>query len=178
MNRKLEALAKKIKLIGMDIDGVLTGGEIIVLDSNEEIKIWNVKDRFGFHLMHRSGANIPFAWITGRESKQVSDRAKEIGIQALYQNCMSKQKAMQEILSRFNLKPEEAAFLGDDLVDVPVLRFVGLSVCPADAPEEVKKEVDYISPYPGGKGVLREVVELVLKSQGFWEKATEGYIEK
>lgn len=181
MNMKpktIGAKAKKIKLIAMDIDGVLTGGEIIVLDSQEEVKIWNVKDRFAFHLVHRSGIDIKFAWITGRQSKQVSDRAKEINIEALYQNCMKKKAALHEIAQRFGLTAEQVAFIGDDLVDIPPLRYAGLAVCPADAPVEVKKEADFVTEARGGRGVLREVVETVLKSQGLWQKATAGYIDE
>jgi len=169
--------AKKIKLIAMDVDGVLTNGEIIIFDSGGETKIWNVKDRLAFHLVQRSGSGIKLAWITGRASKQVSDRAKEIGIDEFYQGVMYKKPAIQEILKKYSLKPEEAAFIGDDLIDIPVLSMVGLAICPKDAPEEVKKAVDYISPYCGGKGVLREAVEAVLKTRGFWKAAVKGYID-
>jgi 3-deoxy-D-manno-octulosonate 8-phosphate phosphatase (KDO 8-P phosphatase) len=175
-SRKIQQKAKKIKLIAMDIDGVLTGGEIIVLDSQEEVKIWNVKDRFAFHLVQRGKINIKFAWITGRHSQQVLDRAREIDIEVLYQNCMKKKEALQEIARRFGLSAAEIAFIGDDLVDVSPLRYAGLAVCPSDALPEVIKEVDYVTSVPGGKGVLREVVDLVLKSQGLWKRATEGYL--
>ena len=137
--KKLLIKAKKIKLIAMDVDGVLTAGEIIVLDSGGEIKIWNVKDRLAFHLIRRSKADIKLAWITGRASKQVADRAAEIGIDEFYQDCMDKKTAMEEILNKHSIKPEEAVFIGDDLIDIPVLRMVGIGVCPCDAPDEVKK---------------------------------------
>jgi 3-deoxy-D-manno-octulosonate 8-phosphate phosphatase (KDO 8-P phosphatase) len=177
LSKKILSKAKKIKLIAMDVDGVLTNGEIIIFDSGGEIKIWNVKDRLAFHLVQRSGSGIKLAWITGRKSKQVSDRAKEIGIDDFYQGVMQKRGSMEAILKKYSLKPEEAAFLGDDLIDIPVLRMVGLGVCPKDAPEEVKKEADYISPYAGGKGVLREVTEAVLKARGYWKAAVKGYID-
>ncbi len=176
ITNKIRNLAKSIKLIAMDIDGVLTGGEIIVLDSGKELKIWNVKDGFGFHLAKLSGADIKIAWITGGKSEQVENRSKMLEIDFLYQNCFKKKDALTEIASKLDLKPEETLFIGDDLLDVPAFRFAGLSICPADAPEEVKKEVDYISEIPGGKGVVREVVELVLKSRGLWDKATERYL--
>lgn len=171
----LEA-AKKIKLIAMDVDGVLTGGEIIILDSSEEIKIWNVKDRMAFSLLRTSEAGIKTAWITGRESNQVSARAKEIGVNYLYQNCMVKKAAFQEILKNLNLTADQAVYIGDDVIDISVLRMAGLSVCPADAQQEVKDEVLYISSLPGGKGVFRELVDIVLKAQGFWDKAVEEYL--
>jgi 3-deoxy-D-manno-octulosonate 8-phosphate phosphatase (KDO 8-P phosphatase) len=175
--KKLIAKAKKIKLIAMDVDGVLTGGEIIVFDSGGEIKVWNVKDRLAFHLIRRSGSGIKLAWITGRSSRQVSDRAKEIGIDEFYDDCMNKKEAILEILKKNKLRPEEVVFIGDDLIDIPVFRIVGFSVCPSDAPDEVKKEADYVSPLAGGKGILREVAEAVLKTRGFWKAAVKGYIE-
>jgi 3-deoxy-D-manno-octulosonate 8-phosphate phosphatase (KDO 8-P phosphatase) len=176
MPANVQKLARNIRLIAMDVDGVLTGGEIIVLDSQEEIKFWNVKDRFAFHLVHRSMADIKFAWITGRKSNQVADRAKECGIDRVCQNCMKKKDALDELAREWGLKPEEVLFVGDDLVDIPPFRYAGFAVCPSDAPDEVKEEADYISSFAGGKGVLREVVEIVLKARGLWQKATEGYI--
>ncbi len=171
---QLEEKAKLIKLIAMDVDGVLTAGEIILLANGEELKIWNVKDRLGFHLA-RQVEGIKFAWITGRASAEVIARAKELSIEVVYQGCSKKLVVYEEILRRFSLRPEEVVFVGDDLIDIPVLRRVGLSICPLDAPEEVKKEVDYITSVPGGRGVIREVIELVLKSQKLWDQATMDY---
>ena len=176
MNKRIKALAKKIKLIAMDVDGVLTGGEIILLDSKRELKIWNVKDGFGFHLVQQSASDIKFAWITGGESEQVKIRADMLKIDVLYQACFRKKEAIREIAAKLGIRPEETLFIGDDLLDVPAFRYAGFSICPLDAPQEVKKEVDYISKIPGGKGVVREVVELVLKARGLWEKATEHYL--
>jgi 3-deoxy-D-manno-octulosonate 8-phosphate phosphatase, YrbI family len=140
ISRSLVARARKIKLIAMDVDGVLTAGQIIVFDSGEELKIWNVKDGMGIYLAKRAGAGIKFAWITGRSSKQVVDRAKEMGIDTLYQGCMKKKDAFEKILGELGFTPEEALFLGDDLVDVPVFREAGIAICPKDAPDEVKRK--------------------------------------
>lgn len=160
----------------MDIDGVLTRGEIVVLNSGEEIKFWNVKDRFGFALTQKSGSGLKFVWITGRESKEVERQAKEITIDALYQNCKDKLFAFKDVLKKFSVKQDEVAYIGDDLMDLPVLKRVGFSVCPNNAPEELKKIVDYVSPLPGGCGVLREVVEIILKSKGLWHKTVREYL--
>lgn len=176
MNKKILEKAKKIKLIGMDIDGVLTGGEIVVLNSGEEVKFWNAKDRFGFALARKSGGGLKFVWITGRESKEVENQAKEIGVDRIYQNCYDKLSAYREIVKNFSLHPAEIAYIGDDLMDLPILKRVGLSVCPNDAPEELKKIVDHISFYPGGKGVFRETIEIILKAKGLWRKTINEYL--
>lgn len=162
----------------MDVDGVLTSGEIIMLESGEEIKIWNVKDGFAFDLIRFSGADLKVVWITGRQSTQVKQRADDMGVDMLYQDCMEKKTALLEAAGKYNLKPEEIAYIGDDIVDIPPIRLAGLSVCPSDAPSEVKKEVDFISSLSGGRGVFREVVEIVLKSRGFWKKAVSKYISQ
>src|ERR1051326_4151760 len=107
--------AQKIRLLAMDVDGVLTDGSIIVLDSGEEVKYWNVRDRIGFFMMRRASRKFHTAWITGRKSLQVETRAKEIGLDALYQNCEDKGAAFLETAQKLGVKPEESLFIGDDL---------------------------------------------------------------
>jgi len=177
MDEKIKRKAQNIKMLGMDVDGVLTPGDIVIMESGEEIKSWNVKDRMGFNLARRSG-NLKFAWISGRGCKQVEKTAKDLKIEAIRLKRMDKNEALQEILQEFELKRENFAFIGDDLVDIPVLKRAGLSFCPKDAPEEVKQVVDYVTKTEGGRGVLREVVELILKLQGKWEEATREYCNK
>ena len=172
---RLRARAQKIQLIGMDVDGVLTNGGIIVPDGGGEIKIWNVKDGMGFHLARVCGQRLLFAWITGRKSRQVTQRAREMRITHVHQNCARKAEALEKILRIEGIRPEQAAYIGDDLNDLPVLRMVGLSACPADAPAEVRGGVHYVAPHDGGAGVARDVIELVLKSRGLWEAATRAY---
>lgn len=170
--------AKKIKLIAMDVDGVLTNGDIVVRESGEEVKTWNVRDRIAFYFARKSTDKLKFAWITGRASRQVEQQASEIKIDALYQNCMDKLEAVKNLTSTFSVSFSEIAFIGDDLIDLPVLRRVGLSMCPGDAAPEVKEHVDIVSLYPGGKGVLREAVEIVLQAGGLWKKVVAGYLKK
>lgn len=174
-NTALLRKAKKIKLIAMDIDGVLTTGSIIVLESGEEVKAWNVRDRIAFYYARQVKSGLLFAWISGRGSHQLEMRAQEIGIDALYQNCMKKSKALHEIARKYSLSLDEIAYIGDDLIDLPVLVKAGLSVCPRDAVPEVQDRVDLVSAYIGGKGVLREAVEIVLKAQGMWKKLVHEY---
>ncbi|MDR1418103.1 MAG: HAD hydrolase family protein [Endomicrobium sp.] len=162
--------AKKVKLLACDVDGVLTKGEIIIFNNGEEIKIWNVKDGMGYNLLSKSGLNIQTAWITGRGSLQVQKRAKVIKIDYLVEDCSDKLKALNEILKNLELTLNEVAYIGDDVIDIAVLKSVGFSACPKDAVEDVKNNVLYVSPLNGGKGVLRDVIEIIMKSQGVWEK--------
>ena len=168
--KQLLNLASKIKLIATDIDGVLTAGEIIVLESGEEVKIWNVKDRQGLHTLKQNMPNIKIAWITGRKSKQVEIRAKEQKIDYLVQECKDKVKSILDIANKLSIGLSEIAYIGDDIIDLPVLKKAGLSVCPKDAVIEAKKVSKYISQYDGGKGVFREVCEILLKANNKWDE--------
>jgi 3-deoxy-D-manno-octulosonate 8-phosphate phosphatase (KDO 8-P phosphatase) len=160
----------KIKLIATDVDGVLTRGEIIFTENGKEIKIWNVRDGLAFTILKKLGT-LKIAWITGRSSQSVEDRSKEMGVHYLIQNCLIKKNALDILLRNENITKEEIAYIGDDLLDVPVLKEVGFSVCPSDGVPEAKKAAKYIAKARGGEGVFRETVELILKSQGLWEKA-------
>ena len=177
MKKQLIEKIKNIKMLAMDVDGVLTGGEIIYINDTDEIKIWSVKDRMGFALAHRA-PDIKLAWITGRSSREVERCARECQIDFLYQNATTKIDAYKELKEKFSLSDEQIAYIGDDLIDIPILRRAGLAVSPADAPGEVKKETDLVTKAAGGKGVFRELVELVLKTQGTWDQACERYYEK
>ncbi|GMO67027.1 MAG: hypothetical protein Nk1A_4910 [Endomicrobiia bacterium] len=167
--------AEKIKLLASDIDGVLTRGEIIILNNCEEIKIWNVKDGMGYSELFKTQPRIKTAWITGRQSLQVEKRAKDMSIDYLVEACMNKMLALKKILEKNGFNASEVAYIGDDIVDISVLKAVGLSICPIDACEEVKKHVDCVSVFKGGEGVVREVIELIMKAKGEWEKALSSY---
>lgn len=167
--------AKNIKLLAMDVDGVLTAGEIIILNSGEELKIWSVKDRMGFALLKESGLPIKLAWITARESHQVKKRAKEIGIHFLIQKCGDKWKALAKCAKKLQISTRQIAFIGDDFVDLHTLKTVGLAICPPESPELLKKVCHYQTKSSAGKGVVREVIELLIKAQGRWEKAMSKF---
>ena len=168
--KQLLNTASKIKLIATDIDGVLTACEVIVLESGEEVKIWYVRDRQGLHTLKQNLPNVKIAWITGRKSKQVEIRAKEQKIDFLIQECKDKMKAIIDIANKMCIGLSEIAYIGDDIIDLSVLRKVGLSVCPKDAVVEAKKISKYISQYDGGKGVFREVCEILLKANNKWDE--------
>ena len=173
--KKILEKAKKIRLIALDVDGVLTAGEFIILNSGEEVKIWNIKDRYAYALLKKTGLDIKLAWITARESDQVKIRAEEQKIDFLYQKQINKAQAFEDIAKKTGLNYDNMVFIGDDWIDIPVLRRAGLSICPNDSPEEVKRNSDYTSKYPGGKGVFREVVEIIAKAQNAYKKIIDEY---
>lgn len=176
MNSEILKRAKKIKLLAMDIDGVLTGGEIIILPSGEEVKIWSVKDRMGFALVKNSKPLLKLAWITARKSREVKIRAKELGIDFLYQGCHHKWTALSECAAKQNIKPEEIAYIGDDLIDLPALKKVGFAACPPESPDILKKYCHYQTITSSGKGVFREVAEIILQAQGSWESLMKRFV--
>jgi 3-deoxy-D-manno-octulosonate 8-phosphate phosphatase (KDO 8-P phosphatase) len=176
MNKnKIFAKAKNIKLLACDIDGVLTRGEMIVFNSGEEIKIWNVKDGMGYTLLSRTSPRIKTAWITGRKSLQVESRAAEMKIDYLIQNCTNKKQSIETIAQKENLDLSQIAYIGDDVIDIAVLKAVGLSSCPADACFEAREAAGFISSINGGNGVVREMIEIIMKSLGEWKKVLERY---
>ena len=164
---------KSIKILILDVDGVLTDGRVIYTDSGEEIKRFDVRDGHGLKLLMRSGIEVIL--LTGRESKVVLHRARDLGIEHVYQKALNKIEVYKTILAQRNLEDKEVGFVGDDLVDLPVLRKVGFSAAVPDAVPEVKEIVDYITTKKGGEGAVRELCELLLKAQNKWEAVTEKY---
>jgi len=165
----IEERAKKIKLLILDVDGVLTDGRIIYDNFGDEIKCFNVYDGFGMTLLHRAG--IKSVIITAKKTRIVKRRAKDMYVAKVYSNY-EKLKVYEKVIKRFRVKDEETCFIGDDLIDLPVLKRVGLSAAPPEAMEEVKNICHYITKKSGGKGAVREVIEIILKAQGLWDKVT------
>ena len=167
--------AKKIKLLAMDIDGVLTNGDILILDSGEELKTFNAKDRLVLSLV-RDEKVFETVWVTGRSSKSVEISAENLGIGTLVQKCMRKKQALEKVIEASGLGFESVAFVGDDLIDIPAMQACGFSACPADATSDAKKNAHYISPLDGGRGVVRDVIEFILRAQGRWDKLVSVYL--
>lgn len=163
----------KIKMVIADVDGVLTDGSITIDATGNELKTFNAKDGSGIKFLQRVG--IKFAIITGRQSYAVEFRANELKIKDVYQSAKKKTEAYRKILSENGLKDDEVCYIGDDLVDIPVMRKVGFSVAVADSVLEVLEVVDYITKANGGKGAVREVVEKIIKGQGKWDEITARY---
>ncbi|MCK4235412.1 HAD hydrolase family protein [candidate division WOR-3 bacterium] len=154
---------KNIKLIAMDVDGVLTDGSIIYGAGDIEIKVFYVRDGQGITLASR--ARIEIAFITARISEALVKRAKDLGVIEVHQGVDDKWDCLQKIMKRYQLKSEEVLYIGDDLIDIPVMKNVGYPVAVADAIDEVKEIAKYVTKKPGGKGAVREVINMVLKSK-------------
>jgi len=172
---QLKIKAKKIKLLLLDVDGVLTDGSIIYDEQGRELKIFNVRDGAMVKWLKRAGIEV--AILSGRKSKAVEKRAKELGVELVIQDAKDKLPAFQTLLKQTGFKPKEIAYLGDDWHDLVVLKRVGLSACPKDAVEEIKKQVDYVCRAKGGRGAVRELGELILKAQGKWQEIIKKYLK-
>lgn len=164
---------KGIKILILDVDGVLTDGKIFMDDSGNELKGFNVRDGHGIKLVIRGGIEVIF--LTGRRSRVVEHRARDLGVKELYQKALNKKEVLDQILKEKKVSPSAVAYIGDDIIDIPVLRIAGFSVAVADAHEEVKKIVDYITKKKGGEGAVREICEILLKVQGIWEGLVDRY---
>jgi 3-deoxy-D-manno-octulosonate 8-phosphate phosphatase (KDO 8-P phosphatase) len=173
LDDKLIEKMKTIRLLVLDVDGVMTDGKIIMNDMGREIKNFDVKDGHGIKILMRCGIDVIL--LTGRRSAVVEHRAKDIGIEEVYQGIFNKLEKFEEILQNKAFNYENIAFMGDDIVDIPLLKRVGFSVAVADATEEVKMCVDYITKKAGGDGAVREVCELILQAQGKWIDVAKRY---
>lgn len=164
-----------IKLLLLDVDGVLTDGRIIFDNQGNEIKAFDVKDGHGLKMLQRAGIKVGI--ITGRKSQVVANRASELGIEILYQGALSKLGPYREILAAQGLSDEQVAYVGDDIVDLPVLRRVGFSASVADAVPDVLPLVDYVTRRNGGRGAVREICDLLLRAGGRWDELTQRYFQ-
>ncbi len=165
--------AKKVRLLLLDVDGILTDGKIIVDSSGNEIKEFFVQDGMGLKLLQRCGVEVGI--LSSRTSVPVTHRAKELGIKLVRQGNLKKLEAYESILKELNLSDVEVAYLGDDLVDIPVLKKVGLAVTVPEAWPPVKDVVHYITVRSGGRGAVREVCDLIIEAKGKWEEIWEEF---
>ncbi|MGQ9570392.1 MAG: KdsC family phosphatase [Thermodesulfovibrionales bacterium] len=171
--KKLVQIAKNIKLVILDVDGVLTDGSIILDNKGNEFKSFHVRDGHGIKMLIRAGITV--AMITGRFSKVVDRRAHELGIKEVYQRCLDKRTAYHHLLEKYSLDPKEVAYIGDDIVDLPLLKMSGFSASVADASPEAKNISNMITKNKGGRGAVREICEFILKAKGFWKGIIDGY---
>jgi len=182
-----QARAKRIKLLLFDVDGVLTDGKLFLFpvstsESGGAASGQIVVEAKGFHAQDGAGisiariAGIKAGLITRRNSETVALRARDLKLEQVHQGIRNKMKAFREILSAERLSASEVAFVGDDVIDLTVMRNCGFSVAVANARREVKQAAHYVTPHAGGDGALRDVIEFILKAQGKWKQAVEKYI--
>jgi 3-deoxy-D-manno-octulosonate 8-phosphate phosphatase (KDO 8-P phosphatase) len=165
--------AKKVRWLMLDVDGVMTDGQVLFDYEGNEIKAFNVRDGHGIKLVMRTGIDV--AILTGRQSEAVSRRAEELGITEVYQRVYNKVEVYGQMAAELGIRDEQVCFVGDDLVDLPLLRRVGFAVAVADAIAEVRGAAHYVTGKPGGQGAVREVCELLLRAQGTWDEVTSRY---
>ena len=166
--------AAKIKLLVFDVDGVLTDGSLIVGDDGQEYKAFFSKDGLGMKMLQQTGVKI--AVITARTSDVVIHRMQNLGIKHIYQGQLEKLPAFEKILTELDLSPEQAAFVGDDVIDLPVLQQAGLAITVADAHPLVKQHAHWQTPQCGGRGAARDVCELIMQAQGTLEAQFQQYL--
>ena len=166
----------KIKLLAMDVDGVLTDGGMVYAGDREQIKRFSVRDGLGMRLAMVSGLKI--AWITGNMSPAVEARARDVGVTDLYQAARYKSEALRDLMRRHELSPEEVAYVGDDLNDLPAFEKAGVSFAVSDAAPEVKDAADFVTERAGGAGAVREVIEMILKGQNRWPEAVDSFLNE
>jgi 3-deoxy-D-manno-octulosonate 8-phosphate phosphatase (KDO 8-P phosphatase) len=167
--------ASRIKLLLMDCDGVLTDGRLWLTDDGDEQKSFNTKDGLGLHLLHRAG--LKSGIISGRKSSGVERRARELAIEFVTQGDPDKIGAFEDVMRLARVDESEVAFIGDDLTDIPLMQRCELAVAVADAVEEARSVAHYVTRAEGGRGAVREVIELILKAQGRWNDLVDGYLK-
>lgn len=173
--KEIVTRAKKIKLLILDVDGVLTDGGIVLDNRGNEFKAFHVRDGHGIKMLAKAGIQV--AIITGRKSRVVERRAKELGIKEVYQGRRRKIETLGKIMRKSGLKENEIAYIGDDIVDVPIFKKIGLPVAVADAAEEAKEYAAVVTRNSGGRGAVREISDLILKARGLWDSVMREYLE-
>ncbi|OCC14546.1 3-deoxy-D-manno-octulosonate 8-phosphate phosphatase [Dissulfuribacter thermophilus] len=166
--------ASSIRLLISDVDGVLTDGTIVYTDSGQEIKSFSVLDGLGIKLLMEN--HVEFSILSSRKSEATSKRARELGIKYCLQGVKNKLEAYNDLKAQMGLHDSEIAYVGDDLVDLPVLRVVGLSITVPNSPPPMKDFVHYVTKRPGGMGAIREVAELILKGKNLWSRVLNKFI--
>ena len=170
----IDEKASRIRLILFDVDGVLTDGKVLLHADGTESKIFDIKDGTGIVWAQRLGITVGF--LSARSSAATTQRAAQLGITLVHQGVASKLDTYDQIADSLMLDDDEIAFMGDDILDLPVLSRVGLAAAPADAADDVRTRVHWVAQAKGGAGAARELIELILRSQGLWESVLAAYL--
>ena len=173
MESQIADKIRKIKLLILDVDGVLTDGRIIYDSKGRDSKFFDVHDGLGVYLLRRLG--IKTILITAKGSKTIKPRARDMRVEEYYEDVFPKTKVLDKILKKHNVSKEEICFIGDDLVDLSIMKAVGFPVAVANASQDIKNAACYVTQKSGGRGAVRETAELILKTQGKWEEAIRIY---
>lgn len=174
MNPEILERAKKITLLMLDVDGVLTDGKIYYGNYGDELQAFDVQDGMGMWMWHRAG--LQSVMISGRRTRMVKRRAKELNVTKVFQAAGDKEKIYLEILKKMGKLDEEVCFIGDDLIDIPLLGRVGLAAAVPNAVAEVRETAHYVTQRQGGAGAVREVIDLLLKANGKWDQTTRDFL--
>lgn len=166
---------KKLKLLILDVDGVLTDGRLFFDHNGEEYKCFHARDGHGIKLLRETGVEV--AVISGRKSNSVALRMKSLGVEYIYQGHENKIAALAEIMQKTSLNPDQVAHIGDDLLDLPVMTRVGLSIAVNDANDAVKDYADWCTKTAGGQGAVREVCDFIMQTQGTFDKILDHYMQ-
>ena len=166
--------AMHIRLVIFDVDGVLTDGGLYIDDTGSEHKVFNSRDGHGMKMLQNSGVDI--AIITGRTSQAVSHRMASLGIEHVHQGCQEKLPVFEGLMKKLGLNPSQVAYVGDDVVDLPIMRKAGLAIAVQDAHEWVKKHAHWQTPHGGGRGAVRDVCELIMEAQGTMDSQMSKYL--
>jgi len=175
VNKDIRKRAKNIKLLLMDVDGVLTPGYMVVTNSGKETKVFDVQDGFGIMLWHKAG--FKSAIITAGKASAIKCRADALNIDKVYQNAKDKLYFYNKLKTEFDVCDDQICFIGDDLVDIPVLRRVGFSCSVRNGHDDIQDYVHYICKARGGRGAVREVIDMILKIKGLWPEITRDYFK-
>jgi len=167
--------AKKLKLLILDVDGVLTDGKLFFDNQGNEYKSFHARDGHGIKLLRQTGVEV--AVISGRKSNSVALRMKNLGIEHVYQGHENKRAAFNEVIEKIGITSEQAAHVGDDLLDLPIMIRVGLSIAVADANLAVKQRADWCTKLPGGHGAVREVCDFIMQAQGHFDEIVNAYLK-
>jgi 3-deoxy-D-manno-octulosonate 8-phosphate phosphatase (KDO 8-P phosphatase) len=170
---RVEDRARRVRLLLFDVDGVLTDGIVTMHADGSESKGFHIKD--GAAIVWAQRAGLAVGLISSRASGATAQRAAQLAIRIVQQGVANKRAAFEQVLRESGAEPQEIAYMGDDLLDLPVLARVGLAAAPADAAEEVVRAAHWVSRAPGGRGAVRELIEMVLRTQGHWERIVDAY---
>ncbi len=174
VNPKVLSLAAKVKLLLFDVDGVLTDGRLVIGDDKQEYKAFNSRDGHGIKMLQRHGVSVGI--ITGRSSDVVKHRVKDLQIKHVYQGCKEKLPVYRKLIEKLKLSPEQTAYVGDDVVDLPIMLQVGLAVAVQNAHPLAKRHAHWVTPSIGGYGAAREICEMILYAHGAYHREMQRYL--